>query len=70
MSKRARWNGDEPVHVTWPPGEVYPTGSATVVPGGLLPEDAPASTRDELIANVPGWSEVKQDAKPKTEEKK
>ena len=60
MSKRARYNGDVDVQVAWPAGEVYSAGEAIVVPGGLLPDDAPAATRDELIANNPNWSAVNQ----------
>ena len=31
MSKRARWNGSEPVRVTYPPGEVYPEKDFSVL---------------------------------------
>lgn len=57
MSKRARWDGAEPVHVFDPQGSVYDAPIATVEPGHYLPEDVPARIRDELVARDT-WTEV------------
>lgn len=62
-TKRARWDGDEPVRVTWPPGAVFPEQEWVVEPGHWLPDDAPAALRDELTSNPESrWSEVNQAA--------
>jgi hypothetical protein len=68
-AKRARWNGSHEVLVFDPQGTVNDPPIDTVVPGGLLSTDVPATVRDELLAR-PDWSEVKQDDKSTTEEKK
>jgi hypothetical protein len=61
MSKRARYTGNPPGRtITWPPGAVYPEQEWFIEPNHLLPDDAPAKLRDELIANDPDFSEVEQ----------
>ena len=64
MPKRARWDGTSPVRVTYPPGAVHPEKEWIVEPNHLLPDDAPATVRDELTSR-PDWTEVDQ-AAPKT----
>lgn len=59
MSKRARWNGSEPIRVFDPEASVYDPPIDEVVPGGLLSADAPARIRDELLQRD-DWSEVNQ----------
>ncbi len=59
MSKRARFTGSEAIRVTWPPGQVTPDQEWIVEPNHLLPDDAPAAMRDELLKRD-NWSEVKQ----------
>ncbi len=60
MSKRARFDGDGAVRVTWPPGEVNPEHEEIVAKGHLLSTDAPAAMRDALLKRD-NWAEV-QDA--------
>jgi len=68
MPKRARYDGGSPVRVTHPPGAVYPDKEWVVEPGHLLPDDAPASLRDELTSRD-DWTEVEQaTAKTKKDE--
>ena len=68
MSKRAQYNGaflDGVVVNIAAPGE--PDNLVHVPQGGLLPEDAPASVRDELLARE-DWSERKSPSSPKKED--
>lgn len=70
MSKRARYDGpfDEVVVVDSQEG-VYAQPLAVVKRGALLPADAPARIRDELLASD-YWSEVKQAEHTKTDDEK
>lgn len=60
MSKRAKYVGPFPeVRVEWPPGATAPEEFWLVAQNHLLPADAPAALRDELLAGD-DWSEVEQ----------
>ena len=68
MSKRARYDGPWPkARVTWPPGETAPEQEWLVEPGHLLPADAPAKLRDELVRGD-DWTEVEHSSGQKRQE--
>jgi hypothetical protein len=66
MAKRARFDGPEPEINVYPPGDPYAEPLATVKQGHLLPADAPAAIRDELLQR-PNWTAVDQASGDKKE---
>lgn len=68
MSKRARYVGPHPEVVVEDATTGYGTDeTVVVVRNGLLPKDAPASVRDNLLANPTDWAEQ---ADPSADSKK
>lgn len=61
MPKRARYDGPDLEVAVYPPGDIYAEPIAIVQKGHMLPADAPAAIRDELLARD-NWTEVEQPA--------
>ena len=58
MSKRARYDGPNPVYVIPDEGDLSRSVEPILVePGHLLPADVPAKVRDDLLRSA-DWTEV------------